>query len=259
MRHIQILRNFPSRAEGLSRTLRIFTPDLYDREPQARFGVLYMHDGQNVFEHPESARHPTWCADLALERLVDNREIGPWIIVAVDHGLGRFEDFSPWDEPRADVRAQGDRYARFLVEELKPWIDRTYRTRPEATSTAVMGSSLGGLISLYLGMQYGETFGRVGALSPSVMWSEDGLFRHWREHKRVWTRLYIDAGDQEMFELGTFPMRYGASVRAFCEHLHALGYAPHELRCVLEPGGQHNEGDWQRRLPEALRWLLADV
>lgn len=259
MGHIQILRNVPSRAEGFPRTLRIFTPDLYDHEPDTYFGVLYMQDGQNVFEHPESARHPTWCANLALERLIHEGRIGPWMIVGIDHGLGRFEDYSPWDEPRENVRAQGARYARFLTEELKPWVDRTYRTLPEASSTAVMGSSLGGLISLYLGLQHGDTFGRVGALSPSVMWSQDGLFRHWREHTRRWTRMYVDAGDEESFDIGAFPMPYGHRVRAFCEHLRGLGYAPHELRCVLEPGGQHSEADWQRRLPDALQWLLARV
>ncbi|MBX5482878.1 MAG: alpha/beta hydrolase [Myxococcaceae bacterium] len=258
MGHIQILRDVPSRAEGFSRTLRIFTPARYDRAPHERFGVLYMHDGQNVFEHPESVRHggATWAADVTLEGLIDAGRIGPWIIVAVDHGLGRFEDYSPWDEPRVGVRARGERYARFLIDELKPWVDAAYRTRPEPQWTGAMGSSLGGLISLYLGLAHADVFGRIGAMSPSVMWSEDGMFRHWRAHTRRWTRLYIDAGTFEQFQLGAFPMPYGEKVRAFCEHLRGLGYGDHELRCVLESGGEHSERDWARRLPEALSWLL---
>lgn len=259
MGHIEILCNVPSDVEGFPRTLRIYTPERYDREPDTRFGVLYMQDGQNVFEHPMSARSPTWRLNEAMDRLVGSGRIGPWIVVAVDHGWGRFEDFSPWDEPRANVKARGDVYARFLIEQLKPWVDQTYRTLADPQHTAVMGSSLGGLISLYLGFRYGDVFGRVGAMSPSVMWSEDGLFRHWTSHTRRWTRMYVDAGAEEGFQLGAFPMPYGQKVRAFCEHLRAIGYAEHELRCVLEPGGEHSEADWQRRLPAALEWLLGET
>jgi predicted alpha/beta superfamily hydrolase len=256
MGHIQILSNVPSHAEGFTRTVRIFTPASYDHDRSARFGVVYMQDGQNVFEDPRSARHPTWAANRALESLIRSGRIGPWIIVAVDHGLGRFEDYSPWDEPREKVKGRGELYARFLIDQLKPWVDRTYRTLPGPEHTAVVGSSLGGLISLYLHRWHTDVFGRVGALSPSVMWCGDGLFRHWTTHSRQWSRIYVDAGSEENFELGVFPMPYGERTRAFGQHLRALGYGDHELQVVLEPGGQHTEGDWQRRLPSAFEWLL---
>ncbi|MGA9521000.1 MAG: alpha/beta hydrolase-fold protein [Myxococcaceae bacterium] len=256
MGHIQILHDVPSHAEGFSRTVRIFTPSLYDQTTTARFGVVYMQDGQNVFDDTRSARDPTWAANHALEDLLRSGRIGSWIIVAVDHGLGRFEDYSPWDEPRANVKGRGRSYARFLIEQLKPWIDSTYRTLPGPEHTAVVGSSLGGLISLYLHRWHTDVFGRVGALSPSVMWCEDGLFRHWTSHSRQWSRIYVDAGDRELFVLGAFPMEYGIRTREFGEHLRGLGYGEHELLTVLEPGGEHTEGDWQRRLPAAFEWLL---
>lgn len=256
MGDIQIFRDVQSHAEGFPRTVRVFTPTRYRTEPHERFGVLYMQDGQNVFEHPESARQPTWRANEALERLVASGELGPWMIVAVDHGLGRFEDYSPWDEPRVDVKARGETYARFLRHELKPWVDSTFRTRPEPEWTAVCGSSLGGLISLYLHLRHGDVFPRVAALSPSVMWSGETIFREWTEHPRTPARIYIDAGEHEHFE-GIFTMAYGEKVAAFCRQLQGMGYAEWELRCVLEPGGQHTEADWQRRLPDALRWVLA--
>ena len=179
MGDIQIFHHVHSHAEGFDRTVRVFTPTRYEASPHERFGVLYMQDGQNVFEHPLSARHPTWAANNALEALVRPGRLGPSIIVAVDHGLGRFEDYSPWDEPRAQVKARGETYARFLIDELKPLVDRTFRTRPEPEWTAVCGSSLGGLISLYLHWRHGHVFPRVGALSPSVMWSDRAFFRHW--------------------------------------------------------------------------------
>lgn len=183
MAELHIERDVPSPPEGFARTVRVWLPDAYAREPTRRFPVLYMQDGQNVFAHPTSAVHDTWCVNRALEALVGEGRLAPWLVVAVDSGAGRLEEYSPWDEPRAGVRGRGEPYARFFTEHLVPWVDRTLRTEPRAEARAVVGSSLGGLISLYL------------------------------------------------------PER--------------------ELFLVLEPGGHHHERDWQRRLPLALRWLLA--
>ncbi|WP_434386230.1 alpha/beta hydrolase [Melittangium boletus] len=248
MGHVHIIRDFYSPQEGFSRTVRIYTPDGYDPHSSHRYPVLYMHDGQNVFAHSESARFDTWCANTAQEHLVGSGQTEPWLIVGVDSGMGRLDEYSPW--------SRGDAYARFLVETLKPYIDNTYRTRTGPEWTAVMGSSLGGLISLYLGMRYPDVFGRVGALSPSVMWSEYRLFQHWNAHPRRWTRIYLDAGEHEWIDPGGYPLPYGRATRDFHQHLKRLGYADHELRLVLDPQGQHHEQDWQRRLPSAMQWLL---
>lgn len=255
MSGIEILRGFHSEAEGFPRVLRVFTPWQYDAHPHERFGLIVMHDGQNVFEHPESARWPNWQANLTLQALEDEGRIGPWLIVAVDHGLGRFEDFSPWDEPRDHVKGRGDSYVRFITEQLVPWARARYRLREEPWWTATVGSSLGGLMSLYLGLTRPDVFGRIAALSPSVMWGHDELFRRWTAHTRQWTKLYLDAGTHEVLRR-TWEMRYGEKVKAFHEHLLSLGYAPHEVQCWLEPGGIHSEADWQRRLPHALSWAL---
>jgi predicted alpha/beta superfamily hydrolase len=253
---IEILRGVPSRAEGFARTVRVFLPRQYDEQPHQRFGLLVMHDGQNVFEHPESARWPTWSADLTLQGLMDEGRIGPWIIVAVDHGLGRFEDFSPWPEPRAGVTGRARGYAQFITEELVPWARSRYRLHAGPEHTATCGSSLGGLISLFLHMHRPDVFGRVVALSPSVMWSEDGLFRHWTAHSRKWTKIWLDAGDGERFYRDNFLMEYGQRVAEFHQHLLSLGYGHHEVACWIEPGGMHDEASWARRLPTALSWAL---
>jgi predicted alpha/beta superfamily hydrolase len=252
---IEILRGFHSEAEGFSRGLRVFTPWQYEAHPDERFGLIVMHDGQNVFEHPESACWPTWAANVTLQRLLDEGRVAPWIIVAVDHGQGRFEDFSPWAEPRDGVTGRGEVYARFITEQLVPWARSRYRLREEPWWTATVGSSLGGLISLYLGLTRPSVFGRIAALSPSVMWGDDELFRRWTAHTRQWTKLYLDAGADETLRR-SWDMLYGAKVKAFHEHLRALGYGPHELHCWLEEGGAHRETDWQRRLPHALTWVL---
>lgn len=256
MGHVHIIRDFASPQEGRTRTVRIYTPDAYDSAPGRRFPVLYMHDGQNVFAHPESAVFDTWCANLALERLVAGGRVEPWLIVAVDSTHERLAEYSPWDEPRSNVPARAAPYVRFLVETLKPYLERNYRTRPGPEWTGVMGSSLGGLMSLYMGWKHPELFGRIGALSPSVMWSWNRIFSEWSAHTRKWSRIYLDAGADEAVDPVGYLMRYGEATRDFHHHLKRLGYADHELRLVLEPGGQHHETDWQRRLPAALSWLL---
>lgn len=257
MGHIQLHREFESKVEGHLRTVRIYTPDEYDQEPDRTFPVLYMQDGQNVFAHHESAVYDTWCANQVIEHLVAERSIEPWIIVGVDSGMGRFEDYSAWDDVEKNRKAKGETYAKFLTNELKPWIDKTYRTRREANWTAVAGSSLGGLISLYLGQSRPEIFGRIGAFSPTVMWANRAIFKSWKAHAKKWTRLYLDAGLAESIHVDERSLDYGAEVREFFFHLKSLGYEDHELFLVLEPGGHHYEKDWARRLPLALRWLLS--
>jgi predicted alpha/beta superfamily hydrolase len=256
MGHVHIIRDFHSPQEGFSRTVRIYTPDGYDAHGAHRYPVLYMHDGQNVFAHPESMVYDTWCTNRVLESMVAEGRLEPWLVVAVDSGQGRVQEYSPWDEPRSGVKARGESYGRFMVEQLKPYVDRTYRTRTESEWTGTMGSSLGGLISLYLGWKYPEVFGRIGGLSPTVMWSQRQLFERWRAHTRRWTRIYLDAGSTEFLDGGGVALNYGEATREFYGHLKHLGYDDHEVILVLEPGGQHHERDWQRRLPFALRWLL---
>jgi predicted alpha/beta superfamily hydrolase len=257
MGHLHIVRDFRSPQEEAVRTLRIYTPDAYDARPEARFPVLYMHDGQNVFDHPESARWDTWGANSTLERLARAGELEPWIIVAVDHGPNRFEQYSPWDEPRLGVSGRGRAYGAFLVETLKPWVDAHYRTRPDAPSTATMGSSLGGLASLFLGWRYPQVFGRIGGVSATVMWSGGRLFQAWTRHSRRWSRIYLDTGAAESVLWGGVHLDYAAGVPAFHEQLRRAGYAPWELRLVVDAEGGHHESDWRRRLPDIFRWLLA--
>ena len=256
MGHVHIIRDFASPQEGHPRTVRIYTPDAYDASPKQRFPVLYMHDGQNVFAHPESSVYETWCANATLEQLVSEGRVEPWIIVAVDSTSDRLAEYSPWDEPRSHVRARGEPYVRFVVDTLKPYVDSVYRTRQGPQWTGVMGSSLGGLISLYLGWKHPELLARIGGLSPSVMWGWNRFFAEWSTHTRRWSRIYLDAGVHEIIDPVGYTMYYGDTTRDFYHHLKRLGYADHELALVLDPQGLHHERDWQRRLPDAMQWLL---
>lgn len=242
--------------DGHPRPIRVYTPEAYDQPPHDRFGVVYLQDGQNMFAHPSSARAESWAADQALERLVQGGQLAPWILVGVDHAVDRLGEYSGWDFPRAGTRAKGEQYTRWLSETVKPLIDREYRTRPEARFTATLGSSMGGLVSLLLGLWRPDTFGRIGAFSPTVMWSDEQLFSAWSRHSGCWTRIYLDAGLHETLDIDGVHLDYGRDTRRFHEHLRSVGYGDHELMLVLEPMGQHSEVDWRRRLPFALRWLL---
>jgi predicted alpha/beta superfamily hydrolase len=253
---IQTLERFYSPAEGFHRTVRVFLPEWPGRAPDARFGVIYAQDGQNLFAAAPPEHGRIWAADLVLEALLRAGEVEPWMIVAIDHGIGRFEEYSLWEEPLVGAAGKGDRYLRFLVETLKPFIDRTFPTLPSREMTAVMGSSLGGLSALASAWSRPDVFGRVVAMSPSVMWARKAIFQSWKERTRLPLRIYLDAGAEEWFEAGDLKMDYGNAVRSFSEHLSGLGYGEKELKVVLEPGGAHSETDWRRRLPEALRWAL---
>ncbi len=258
MGYIHIIRDFYSYPEQENRVLRIFTPVAYDHEPDRRFPVLYMHDGQNVFNHPESATFHTWCANDVMEDLAHSGVIRPWIIVAIDHSPARFEQYTPWDDLAVGVQARGHLYTDFLVNHVKPFIDRTYRTLPEPQDTAVAGASLGGLMSVYMGWMRPDVFGRIGGISPSLMWSQAGMFSAWTRHTQRWTRITLEAGEHEMVQYAGVFLDYGNMTRDFYWHLKNLGYADHEVRLVLEPDGQHHEIDWRRRLPGTFSWLLAD-
>ncbi|MCZ7586083.1 MAG: alpha/beta hydrolase-fold protein [Deltaproteobacteria bacterium] len=254
---VHIIRDFYSPPEEMNRTLRIYTPSGYEADPNARFPVLYMQDGQNVFAHPESATWHTWCANDVMERLA---------------GEGRFRRGSSWESITARFVLKSTRrgtttkwaFAAAASSTRNFSCTTSSRTSTKPTGRAPSrngrrrwGRSLGGLMALFLGWKYPEVFGRVGGVSPSLMWSQGGLFHAWTKHSGRWSRIYLDAGEHEWVDWGGVDLDYGNTVRSFYEHLRAVGYADHEVRLVLEPGGNHHEIDWQRRLPETFRWLLS--
>ncbi|ABK18010.1 alpha/beta hydrolase [Syntrophobacter fumaroxidans] len=256
MSEIRILRDFYSYPEETTRTLRIYTPDAYQAHPDRRFPVLYMMDGQNVFNHPESALYHTWCANTTMDRLIFEGRLQPWIIVGIDHLPDRFAEYVPWPEPAIGADGRGRLFADFLVNHLKPFVDQTYRTLGTPQWTAVMGASLGGLMSLVLGKTHPDVFGRIGAVSPSVMWAGSEIFRLWDRPTGRWCKIYLDAGTLERYWYYDIYLDYVESVASFHRHLKDIGLGDHELRFVLAEGHFHNEEAWQARLPDILPWLL---
>ncbi len=243
-----------------ARTILVYLPPGYDDQPRQRYPVLYMHDGQNVFDARTSFGGVEWEADETAERLILAGEIEPLIIVAIYNNESRLEEYTPFRDPERGG-GQGDDYLAFIVETLKPFIDRTYRTLPGRDQTAIAGASLGGLISLYAPFRHAGVFGRAAALSPSLHWAEQRIFEYLEERPAPGTlKLWIDAGSEET--LARRGDERASRLADFCLPLVRLlrqkGYeSDSELHFEEVPGARHHERDWGARFERVLKFLFA--
>jgi len=239
----------------LARDIQVYLPPRYDRDASLRYPVLYLHDGQNVFD--AAAVGMEWQVDETAELLIRSGDISPMIVVAVSNTDARTDEYTPTFVDRAlpdgmKVRGGGKAslYSRFLVEELKPFIDRTYRTRGDAPNTAVGGSSHGGLVSLFLALEHHEVFGHALVMSPSAMWDDDVLIKRVRAlPRKLPVRFWLDTGLLEHPGMV-------AAARRLRDALLAKGWNEgQDLRFVEQAEGGHDEISWASRIPDALQFL----
>jgi predicted alpha/beta superfamily hydrolase len=170
---------FRSALLGTTRSVSVYLPRQYPIDLDHRFPVLYVQDGQNVFDGA-TATVPgqEWQLDETAERLIVDGRIEPLIVVAIDSGGARRQhEYTPTRDPKSGDGGGADSYGRMLVEELKPWVDHTYRTRPGRESTGIAGASLGGLVSLYLGLRHPNVYSRIASLSTSASWDDGFIVR----------------------------------------------------------------------------------
>lgn len=240
------------------RTVRVWLPPAYDADTTARLPVFYFHDGNNVFDAATSFIGVEWGADEAADRLVRSGAVPPFIIVAIDNTSDRITEYTHV----ADARRGGggaDRYARFLIEELKPFIDRTYRTRRDAAATGVIGSSLGGLVSLWLGFEHPEAFGLIGCVSPTAWWADGDLIRQVADAGASGLRIWLDMGTAE----GASPADAARGIedaRRLRAALLARGYRSGiDLHYEEVEGAPHSERAWAARAGRIMQFLLAGV
>lgn len=173
-----LLRTLYSAALPGSRTITIYLPAAYLAQPERSFPVFYLHDGQNLFDGDTSylPRH-TWRAHSTADRLTESGSIEPVILVGIANaGFERMAEYTPTADPRLGG-GQGSLYGTLLIEELKPLIDSEFRTSPSAANTALGGSSLGGLISLFLALEHRSIFGKIAVISPSLWWDGRSILR----------------------------------------------------------------------------------
>ncbi|MEZ4407111.1 MAG: alpha/beta hydrolase-fold protein [Polyangiales bacterium] len=244
---------FSSAVLGNARGVWVYLPPSYDENPLRRFPVLYMHDGQNLFDPAAAFGGVTWRVHDAMNLGAEDGSIREAIVVGPENTAARIDEYTPTVDAEHMAGGRGDLYLRMLVEELKPLIDRTYRTLPDRANTALMGSSLGGLISVYAGVTRAETFGAIGAMSPSTWWDDRMILGRVPALATLSPRperVYVDSGDSGASSDDV------ANTRELAAALRTAGYRDGStLRYVVEAGGQHSERYWAARLPDALRFL----
>ncbi|MCB0557757.1 MAG: T9SS type A sorting domain-containing protein [Lewinellaceae bacterium] len=233
-----------------SRRIWLYLPPDYQNSGK-NYPVLYMQDGQNVFDAATSA-FGEWQVDEALNQLFDEGDEGV-IVVAIDNGgSSRTDEYTPWANPNYGG-GQGDAYVDFIVETLKPYIDQNYRTKPGREFTGIMGSSLGGLISFYAAIEHQDVFSKAGVFSASF-WFADEVYTHVATTgKEADMRIYMIAGVQE----GS-PEDFGeqvADMNAMYNTLLSAGFSEEEVLAISHPEGQHSEWYWAREFPAAYQWL----
>ncbi|WP_152395074.1 alpha/beta hydrolase [Paenibacillus guangzhouensis] len=239
------------------RDLFVYLPPSYDLDQGRRYPVLYMHDGQNIF-HPAFNGY-SWHVHTTIDRLVEGGVIEEIIVVGIANmGMERSNEFTHdlegvrYQDDKVDIRPLGHIYEKFLIEEVKPYMDRIFRTKPEAEHTALMGSSRGGQVTYHIGLRRPDVFSKLGIISPYLYYVDPVTLEefpqyHTFESKQPISRIWIDLGSSE----GLLIME--KHVREAAEKLAALGYeADNELCYLYAPGAAHVEKDWAARLASPL-------
>lgn len=271
--------------ENRERTVRVYLPPGYDAG-DARYPVLYLQDAQSLFA---PGPYGDWQIDETLDRLVAEGKTRGIIVVGIDNGgERRWDEYGPWtndamarwvDTTWAEPSegGEGNLYARWMVNRLKPEIDRRYRTLTGPEHTGIGGSSMGGLIALYTGIYRPDVFGRVMAMSPAVWFAESG--GDWLSNNQllamidVWevprdARFWIDVGTEERSRDTdpdltdadgapvTYPQAYIEGAYAVVQALHRRGVPAHNINYLVENGAVHHESAWAIRFEEAVLWLF---
>jgi len=227
------------------RRIWLYLPPDYDQSSN-EYPVLYMHDGQNLFDQFTSFAGE-WEIDETLNRLVDQGYKVP-IVVGIDNGgIYRIDELTPWNNPDYGG-GQGDEYMAFIVETLKPFIDENYRTLSDRENTGIMGSSLGGLISTYGALKYQNIFSKAGPFSPAYWINNDSIWNFissFSMQNDIWFYQNVGEHEGDIYINNMYKME---------DSLRAEGFENITSKVIL--GGDHNEQTWRNDFEEAYLWLF---
>jgi predicted alpha/beta superfamily hydrolase len=228
------------------RRISIYLPSDY-LESKAGYPVIYMQDGQNVFDEA-TANFGEWQVDETLLRLEKERNFKA-IVIAIDNGQDhRMAEYNPWIHKKYGG-GEGDEYVDFIVHTLKPFIDKQYRTQPEAANTAIIGSSMGGLISIYAIMKYPNIFGKAGVFSPSFWISKNAYRQVQQKANPQQQKIYMIVGLEEA------PIM-AKSFKKMHRILKRKGFDNQNLKAIAIEDGKHQEWFWAREFEQAVLWLF---
>lgn len=225
------------------RAIRVLLPRNYAKDKSRRFPVVYLNDGQNLFD-PATAAFRHWRLKEFMAKQPLKRQA---ILVGIDHGgIDRGREYAPFQ--RGKGGGQGDAYLQFVEHTLKPFIDREYRTWPHREATGMAGSSMGGLIAFYAAMRYGHVFGKVGALSPSL-WFNPQVLGLTALPNALKSQIYVSGSKTETRGMtATLEKTYWA--------LKEGGYHDGQIRVVARDRGRHSETFWAREFKPMYEWLF---
>jgi predicted alpha/beta superfamily hydrolase len=250
-------RAFPSKILGNRRDVLVYLPRGYRRLSGRRYPVLYLHDGQNVFDAVTSFSGVEWGVDETAERLIKENLIEPLIVVAVANmGEKRIDEYAPTRgvidaKAKRKKRSKGlaRKYARFLIDELKPYIDRKYLTKPDREFTGLGGSSLGGLVTLAIGILYPQIFSRLLVMSPSIWWDDFAIYRLVDSiEQKPPLKIWLDTGTAEPG---------WEQARELFNRLVEKGWKlQKDIQYMEAQGADHSERAWAARVEPALRFLF---
>ena len=245
------IENFQSKILGNKRNLSIYLPPGYNERQELRYPVLYMQDGQNLFDPKLAFGGNPWKLDNAADLAIGDRIAWPMIVVGIDNmGNARIDEYTPTRDESKGGGGRADDYGRMLIEEVKPLIDSRYRTIPDPSATAIGGSSLGGLVSLYLALKRSDVFRRAAVMSPSVWWDKRAILREvdaFNSNDRP--RIWLDIGGREGREALN-------DARLLHQRMLAKGWNDTNYRYHEEKKGDHSERAWAYRAPMMLEFLF---
>jgi predicted alpha/beta superfamily hydrolase len=243
--------------EGMARDIVVYLPPSYGHLKTAHYPVLYMHDGQNVFD-AKTSYAGEWGADEAAQELAARG----WecVIVAVPNmGAARIDEYGPWRDDKVKLPGldggggRADEYLDYLLEDVKPLVDRSFRVLTDAGHTGLAGSSMGGMISLWCALEAPDVFGFAGCFSPAFWVGKGNIFKYAQSHVAPGLRVYLDCGGREGGSSRDSRAYLGDS-RRMREILQAQGC--YDLVYLEDEGANHSEPMWRKRFPAVLEWFL---
>ena len=256
---IRFHKAFHSNILNNNRDVIVYLPPVYEAHKEKRYSVLYLHDGQNLFDGATSfIPGQEWRVDETAQSLIAAGKVEPLIIVGIyNTGKDRVDEYTPAPDAKYKIGGKADLYGRMLVEELKPFIDANYRTLSDARHTGLGGSSLGGLVSLYLGLKYPDVFGLLAVVSPSVWWANNYIVKYVEaERKRPRVRIWLDIGTREGSNAEA-AQKTVVDARLLKEALIRKGWKPgKDLSYFEADGAEHNERAWAARVESILEFLF---
>lgn len=231
------------------RTFLVYVPPNYYKENE-KYPVLYLQDGNNMFDSMTAFLGVEWRMDESLEMLIKNREIEPVIAVAVYNSEYRDDEYTFCRDYSERSGGKADKYLKFIEEELMPFMNKNYRTKTDRENTGLLGSSLGGLLSLYAGYKHNKYFSKLGVVSPSLWWSKEAIMKIIKNRPEEPIKMWIDIGTNE--GSGKSILRTRKAVDIFSKTGLKQGK---DFKYVEVKNGSHSENDWAIRTPDILRFL----